>query len=264
MDVVTQILGGLCVATGVAGMCRCRPAQRVKIILAGGIGGAIPDLDTMTIWPGFDQTIGEWLHLSAPGADFYFGQAWYSHQGFFHSLLGMVLITLLLWRGISYVYARHLRKAPSVSSAFLYLRPYFIAFGLGFGLHLLGDLFTPAGPWGGIRLFYPLDTFVGGWGKVWWWNNYDIGLIFILGMLMNLISLFFLPMLSVAGRYTPIVVFVCSLFLIGHQLNRRTFDYNRPGYMNREEASLTFQQQYLPSGLYHMMRTVDDHLPVYF
>lgn len=245
-------------------MCRCRPTQRVKIVLLGALGGAFPDIDTMTIWPGFDQTLGQWFGLSASGSELYFSQAWYAHQGFCHSLLGLLLITLTLWGSSSYVYAHTLRRAPSTASAFGYLGPYFAAFALGFFLHLMGDLFTPAGPWGGVRLFFPLDGYVGGWGAVWWWNNYDIVLIFALGMLVNIISLVSFSMLSVAGRYAPIVVFSCTLLLIGFQLERRHFDYNRPGYVVREQASLDFQQQYLPHNLYRFMRQVDRDLPVYF
>lgn len=262
MDIITQVLGGMCAATGVAALCRCRPAQRVKIVLMGAIGGAFPDLDTITIWPGFDQIAGSWLGVS--GADLYFDQAWYSHQGFFHSLLGMIVFTLLLWWSSSHVYANSLRRAPNTASAFGYLRPYFVAFALGFGLHLLGDLFTPGGPWGGICLFYPFDAYVGGWGKVWWWNNYDVALILVLGILINFFSLVSFSMLSLAGRFTPIVVFVCSLLLIGYQLNLRSFDYNTYGYTVREQASLEFQQRHLPHKLYQLMWRVDRKLPVYF
>ncbi len=264
MDIITQVLSGICAATGVAALCRCRPTQRVKIVLMGAVGGAFPDLDTMTIWPGFDQTFGTWLGLNQSGTEIYFGQAWYSHQGFFHSLLGFVLFTLLAWLSSSQVYARGFRRAPSVLSAAGYLGPYFVAFALGYGLHLLGDLFTPGGPWGGIRLFFPLDTYIGGWGKVWWWNNYDVALILVLGIIINLFSLFSFSMFSLAGRFTPIAVFVCTLILIGYQFNLRDFNYNHHGYTVREQASLQFQQQHLPHKLYRFMRRIDQKLPVYF
>lgn len=263
MDVITQTLGGLCVASGIAGMCRCRPAQRVKIILMGAIGGAFPDLDTMTIWPSFDQTLGKWLGVEN-SVDLYFGHEWLSHQGFFHSLLGAILFTLLLWYVSGWLYAKGMRQAPSIPSAMGYLAPYFLAFSSAYVLHLIGDLFTPAGPWGGIRLFYPLDVYVGGLGTVWWWNNYDIVLILVLGLIINIGCLLTFSMLSTAGKYAPIAIFTSCVLLCGYQFSNRNFDFNQPGYTPREAASHHIQTQILAPDVYHFMVKVDHELPVYF
>jgi inner membrane protein len=131
-------------------------------------------------------------------------------------------------------------------------------------MHLFGDLFTPAGSWGGIQLLYPLDTYFGGWGVLWWWNNYDIFLLLFLTLTVNLISLASFSMLSLAGRWLPIIILGCGLLLMGVQIKQRHFNYNQPGYLNREAASLSFQRSMLSPRVYRTMLRLDQRMPVYF
>jgi len=264
MDIVTQIVIGLCVATVVAGICYCRPAQQIKIILMGGLGSLLPEIDSLTSWEYFDQTIGAWLGFSQTGAQIYFGDSWLGHQGFFHSLLALVFFTGLFWWMASFLYARIMRAAPNIWSAGGYLRPYFVAFALGFAFHLIADLFTPSGAWGGLRLFFPFEVRVGGWGYLWWWNNYDIFLILIGALVINIISQISFSKLSTAGRYMSLAIFSCSILLIGIQIANRDINFNEADYLSREKASHTLQQKMLPPGLYHTMKSFDNGMPVYF
>jgi hypothetical protein len=46
---------------------------------------------------------------------------------------------------------------------------------------------TPASTWGGVNFFWPFKTYIGGTGHIWWWNNYDIFLIVVAVIIINLI-----------------------------------------------------------------------------
>ena len=242
----------------------CRPAQRIKIVLAGALGGVLPEIDALSLRSGFDRTIGQWLGLKHSGVDIYFGSEWYSHQAFFHSLLGLALVTGTLWWLASFFYTYMMRHARDLGQAAHYLAPYFIALGSGYLLHLMLDLFTPAGPWGGIQLFFPLDRYVGGWGMIWWWNNYDIFLLLMMALVINVVSMISFSVLNRAARLIPSVIAICALLSIAYQVNTRDFNFNQKGYVGREQASHRIQQHTLNPQVYEWMTWVDEQLPVYF
>ncbi|MEM9983536.1 MAG: metal-dependent hydrolase, partial [Bacteroidota bacterium] len=252
------------IGTVVAGLSLVRPAQKVKIVLAGALGGVWADIDGLSLWAGFDRFIGTPLGLSESGFEIYFGTHWYSHQSFFHSILGLLVVTGLFWYLSSLLYAHGLKRARRWTQAAEYLAPYFYAFAGGYALHLIGDLFTPAGNWGGIRLLYPLDQYVGGWGMVWWWNNYDIFLLLCLALVFNVFSLVAFSMLSKAGKWLPSVIYACCFLLVGFQFHYRNYDFNHQGYLPREAASHDFQKQVLSEPIYDAMVNLDRKLPVYF
>jgi len=54
-----------------------------------------------------------------------------------------------------------------------------IGFFLGFLVHLIEDIPTPASTWGGVNFFYPSKLYIRGIGVIWWWSNYDIFLIVV-------------------------------------------------------------------------------------
>ncbi len=264
MDAVINILLGACAGLVIAGWNRSRPSQRFKLMVVGMIGASLPSLDELTLWAGFDRWIGSWLVLPASGHEIYFGTFWYSHQGFFHSLLAGFLLSILLGWVLSLVYYHIMKGTKSLAAAFRYLAGYMFAAGFGFYLHLLGDIVAPGGPWGGIRLFYPLHTYVGGWGLTWWWNNYDIALILVLALAIGLIYLSTAHPLKKGFRLMPMVVLLFSLTSISWQLSQREFNFNHHSYTAREIASKQIQRQLLGDPLTKWMEWFDQKLPVYF
>ncbi|MEM7658083.1 MAG: metal-dependent hydrolase [Bacteroidota bacterium] len=265
MDILTHICSGLAVATVVASLVRCRPLQKGVILFAGALGGAFPDIDAVSLWSGFDGTIGTWFGLEHSGSEIYSSTFWYSHHVFFHSILGALLVSSLIWALAGWIYWKPLRQSPRYWCGMQYLGPYSYSFFFGYLLHLMGDLPTPEGSWGGIALFYPLKAFFGGWGATWWWNNYDIFLILFSCVLVNVLIMVVQQRLwEKQLKWLPLLVFVGSLTLIGQQLNRRQVDFNQHSYQEKERISLEIQQEILPPGVYKTMRKVDEALPVYF
>ncbi|MBK7637485.1 MAG: metal-dependent hydrolase [Saprospiraceae bacterium] len=81
MDIITHTLSGALVGATVSSF---TDNTRLKIwsILAGTLGGCLPDIDAISLWSGFDDTIVKWFHLDHAGQDIYFSKFWYSHHGF--------------------------------------------------------------------------------------------------------------------------------------------------------------------------------------
>lgn len=262
MDILIHTLSGLCAGTAVAALHRCRPAQQARIVLVGGLGGMFPDIDTFSLWPGFDQTLGAWLGQS--GRAIYASHLWYGHHGFFHSLLGVVCCTLLIGGLFSLLYAYLLRRAPGPMAAFRYLVPYQLSFAGGYLLHLLGDMPTPGGPWGGIRLLFPSSTYLGGWGYTWWWNNYDVFLILVGTLVLSILTLFLCERYSRRLRFLPLALLLYGASLSGYQLLHRQTDFNQCAYPVCEEASWEEQKQVIGEDWTRRMAYFDQLLPVYF
>jgi hypothetical protein len=149
-------------------------------------------------------------------------------------------------------------------SALMYLGPYTIAFALAYLLHLAGDLISPSGIWGGMALFFPAKQYVGGWGLVWWWNNYDLLVILLLCIVFNLAMTFGLPMRSEASQRPPVFMFCLALLWISLQVSRRETDFNGQNFVTNETLSHEFQESVLGAPVYHQMRKVDEALPFGF
>jgi len=98
MDILSHTLSGIAVGTVAAAFVRkSRNSAKKKalIILSGALAGAIPDIDAISLWSGFDNAIGSPLGLNYSGREIYFGKLWYSHHGMFHSLfMGLLLHTM--------------------------------------------------------------------------------------------------------------------------------------------------------------------------
>ena len=139
-------------------------------------------------WPGPLRGRGRWIAwmtIGAMGPDLdavsllfshriYFGTAWYSHRQFLHSILGCVFLAMLLPSLVVSVRG----KGPAPDARARVLRVGFRACFAGGLLHLLGDLPTPPGPWGGLPVFFPLGIREGGWSHVGWYNAV---LVYLLG-----------------------------------------------------------------------------------
>lgn len=248
MDIITHALCGISVGTVIATYTCDTVRQKTTAICLATFGAVLPDIDVISQWGRFDTTFGRWFSLSASGRDIYSSTYWYSHHGFMHSLFAAILFSLLLrlitrWRKI---------KGGKWLA---------IAFGSGYMIHLAGDMITPGGPWQGIRLLFPLNTYVGGTGWIWWWNNYDIFLCMLFSAIIGTIfSLWF----SKLARKIVLPLFLGSLAAITGLTATRNHDFNRNEYTINEQYSKEIQKNTLPPSFYRAMATFDQYAKVPF
>lgn len=261
MDIITHTLGGVAIGTVCAAFSKKGWGEKTSLLCLGGVGGALPDVDAVSLWKYFDSTIGRFFHLQHTGKEIYTDNLWYSHHAFFHSILGGLLFTFLL--GFT-VYLLRIKSSKSyfraISSNILLLFGFFSAF----LLHLLCDMPTPSGSWGGVQLFFPLKMYVGGAGKIWWWNNYDIFLITISVILLNIIFLFF----RAFKQYVTVTIFILGLILSLHQIESRIVNFNdlqyKTNYGASEKESKEIQKAILNKKLYISVAYFDNNIQISF
>lgn len=259
MDILIHTTSGMLMGTTMA---LWNPMKQKKTatfyllsFLAGGLAGAFPDLDAISQWSGFDTTIGTWFDLES-GDDVYSGKWWYSHHAFTHSLLCSLLfaaITLALM--VRFRWQATEKRSRAIHFA--------AVVALGWNAHLMGDLPTPAGSWGGIAYWWPSQHYIGGTGQTFWWNNYDVFLLICSGLILHLL---FFWLLKKHNRWLGALTTLGVLTLIIYQLNQRPVDFNdrsRP-YAERERISLEYQRNLLGDRLFRWMTALDQALPVYF
>ena len=266
MDILTHICSGVAVATVIASFAKEKDIKPLKILGFGALGGAFPDIDAISMWSHFDSTIGHFLGLSHTGRTIYGAKFWYSHHAFFHSVAAALIIALLLVL-MGYL-LRKVRKGNKKETLFEYCkRKWWLlgAFIAGYLCHLLGDLPTPSSVWGGVNMFYPSDAYVGGSGKIWWWNNYDIFLLLVACIIANTVVI-----LTCKRHLRQLTVGIALLTftLIAVQTNTRHYDYayigNASNYAEMEQQSKTEQERILGGRIYKCMKWVDDHIPLNF
>ncbi|PXV67368.1 LexA-binding, inner membrane-associated putative hydrolase [Dysgonomonas alginatilytica] len=266
MDILTHTLSGVAVATVVANYNKVTPLRKAQILSAGAIGGALPDIDAVSMWSEFDQTFGALFNLSHSGRVIYGSKFWYSHHAFFHSLPGSLILAILFFLVIYLI-----KKRDSSRDLMAFYKTYssiFIAFILGYWAHLAGDLPTPASVWGGIGFFWPSENYIGGYGKIWWWNNYDIFLLIVCCIALNIA----MPAISKSIRSKSGVfslsVAIVTFLLILVQINTRHYDYsyadNRSNYTKMEQKSKEEQKRVLGDRLYRYMDKLDRSLKINF
>lgn len=261
MDILIHTFSGLAVGTAAAGLCKGSGRRKALVVFTGMVAGALPDIDAISLWSGFDQSIGSWLNLSLKGRDIYFGTYWYSHHAITHSLFAAIVCSLSLLGLIKLFKRSHFRRRDMIFP---------ITFCLGYLAHLAGDLPTPASVWDGIQFWFPSSDWVGGSGLTWWWNNYDIFLLLVLCVSVNLI-------VNVANRWLKkawmswaptVTVALCAVMCV-YQLYARGSSFNYVKYEensfhNFSDKSLEIQRNILGDRLYQMMRNFDESLPVNF
>lgn len=252
MDILIHTLSGGITASGLTILQKNTSVKRkIGTTFLGCFMGALPDIDAISLWSKFDNTIGSFFNLTS-GKVIYSAKFWYSHHAFFHSLICALLISLLVTGIISYFH----RKRENI-----FLIPILFC---SYCAHLLGDLPTPASSWGGINLFFPSKNYVGGFGLTWWWNNYDIFLILISGLFLNFVFLF----IKKAHHFTGIGILALAFTLITYQLNTRNFYFaytkNCPNYQGYEQKSKDIQKEILGPKVYGLMEKLDNKLPFYF
>lgn len=264
MDILTHTLSGLAVGSVVATFSNKGILHQSKIILASAFAGALPDLDAISYWSGFDATFGTLFNLPAPGRDIYSAKYWYSHHAFMHSLVAGLFFAFTLIVG-SYLWRRKTRNWRRTISDNRLLATGFI---LGFTVHLLEDMPTPAASWGGVNFLWPSASYIGGTGDIWWWNNYDIFLIVVSVIIINLVLSFIHRWARFNLKALTVCVFAVGFGLSVFQIKTRDFDFAYTGSTSRfqefESKSKELQQEILGDKLFYMMEKFDHSLSIYF
>lgn len=266
MDILTHTLSGLAIGTVVASFSKHGFVDKTKIILFSGLAAATPDADVISLWSGFDNSIGRYFSLPNSGADIYSAKLWYSHRAALHSVLAGVILGLLLaiFIGVFSYFAlakwRHSSLLNSITGQKLLL----IGFISGFIIHPLEDMPTPASRWGGVNFWWPSKVYTGGTGDIWWWNNYDIFLIVVAVVLINLLVL-------LIGRHAKLLttaLFAIGLTLVVVQIKTRPYDFAYSGYTSKyaefETKSKAVQKAILGEQVFGLMERFDNRLKIYF
>ncbi|MFN8415745.1 MAG: metal-dependent hydrolase [Cytophagaceae bacterium] len=264
MDILSHTFSGVAIGTVCSSYAANNWKDQSKIILISALGGAVPDFDAISLWSKFDATIGKVFHLPYSGKYIYSAKLWYSHHGFLHSIAGCLFMTTML--GLSLFLFSYFRKTNTWNIHTLKLP--LAGFMCGFLLHLIEDMPTPAASWGGVNLFWPSKGYIGGSGDIWWWNNYDIFLI-----ILSIISINIIALLVFKWKRFSITRFTWAVFVIGvalsfYQIKHRGFDFAYSGhavnYELYELKSKDIQKQLLGKKVFSMMEKLDRMLPVYF
>ncbi len=264
MDILSHTLTGMAVGTVIASFSRGGFKRKSAIILAGTLAGAIPDIDALSLWSKFDSVIGETLGLSHSGREIYFGKLWYSHHGMMHSLLMSVFFPLAWWLlGGSFSKNRQPLKSR-LNSRLSRGKFGMIAFFFGYALHLIEDMITPSGSWGGVRLFFPSTEYYGGFGKIWWWNNYDLFLLIITVIFLNCIAL----LINKKAKQITSGLFILASTLFFFQIQTRGYDFQNRQVKNlftsKENKSKEIQKGILGEKFYQKMQDFDNSISLNF
>lgn len=266
MDIISHTLTGVALGTVAATISNESWKGKSVIILAGALGGALPDLDAVSLWEKFDRTIGSFLDLSHSGKEIYFGKFWYSHHAALHSLLApivLILLSILIKAGVTRSF-----KGQKILGRLKKNRFITLSFFFGFFFHLLEDMPTPASVWGGVNLFFPSSNYVGGFGNIWWWNNYDLFLIILLVIVFNLLINTIPARYYKAKARSSLAIFLAGVALYLVQINTRPVDFLYSGHTNKfnsfEVQSMDIQKEILGDHLYQIMVDFDNKLPLHF
>lgn len=269
MDIITHTFTGIAVGTVVASFVKKGFGQGCAIVACSALGAAMPDLDALSLWSKFDPTLGSLLGLKHTGKEIYFSKFWYSHHGFLHSLCAAFLLSI--WVGFLLFLFRDRKNGAfwsSMSGSFSKNKLLLIGFALGFSLHLLEDMPTPASTWGGVNLFWPSKAYIGGTGDIWWWNNYDLFLIVCLVILANLVVLAISRWTKLNAVKVTSIIFALGAMLMVFQIKTRPCDFAYEGhtikYVYYELRSKQIQKDILGKRLFHYMERFDRMVKVNF
>ena len=135
-------------------------------------------------------------------------------------------------------------------------------------MHLLEDMPTPASVWGGVNLFFPSSSYVGGFGNIWWWNNYDLVLIIVAVILLNLLVSLGPKAYRRLKSKASVAIFTLGFLLSIYQINTRSVNFAYTGFTNdynkMEQQSKDIQKNILGEKLYNIMESIDNKIPLYF
>ncbi len=266
MDILIHTLSGTTTAALISIFTKANKKNKLLLVLLGGLAGAMPDIDAISLWSGFDSTIGNWLHLNHTGKEIYFGKLWYSHHGFFHSFMAAGLLAFV------FVCLRKIclnEKSWKIYFNQTQTRWILILFFCSYVSHLAGDLPTPAAAWGGIRLFFPFNSYIGGFGTTWWWNNYDVFLSLLTATILLIILILIEGKVLQKDYFQMSVwVYVLSITFCTYFVTHRSISYAYEGNTSRytfyERTSKIDQYSRLRKRLFWIMTKLDNKLPIYF
>ncbi len=269
MDILIHAFSGVSAGTVVSSLSNRSFKHRFLLIVISGIGGILPDLDAISLWSKFDSSIGALFGLTNSGRDIYFSKLWYSHHAFLHSLFASLLIVSVLIILASFNLA--IRGEPmfnSIKSVFKKNYLLYLSFISGFVMHIIGDLPTPSCVWDGVDLFWPFGDYVGGTGDTWWWNNYDVFIISVLVVVINLIFHLFRSIIKAKLKLFTTVTFIIGLSLASYQIKNRGYDFNFTGFTSKfrayEKKSKEIQKEILGEPLYDIMVKFDNMVKINF
>jgi len=269
MDIITHTLSGLAVGTVAISYTNKDVKAKLGLLTLSAFAAALPDLDAISLWSGFDATIGRTFGLNNPGREIYFAKFWYSHHAFLHSLTAGILIGMLLFL-IYHILKMNFSNASGwgAGDSFKSGKIYFVTFIVAFSVHLIEDMPTPSSVWGGVNLFWPSATYVGGTGDIWWWNNYDIFLIVLLVIFLNLSINILSTFIKIKSRLIATSFFALGIILITIQIKSRNYDFSYTGFTQEfqvmEAKSKEIQREILGENLYHLMESIDRKTPLNF
>lgn len=262
MDILTHTLSGIAIGTVIASFDDFGWRNKLNILLFSAIAGALPDIDAISLWSKFDVTIGNFFNLDVSGKVIYSSKYWYSHHGFFHSLFAALFMTSLLY--MIFCSKRKHGKENKVNKNNLIP----VGFFSGYFIHLLEDMPTPSSTWGGVNFFWPSKSYIGGTGDIWWWNNYDIFLIVVAVIFVNVLLHLVRKVVKINIKSLTIGVFVIGFSLALFQIKTRDFDFSYDGYSKTyqqfEKKSKAVQKEILGEKLYGIMEDFDHKLDFYF
>ena len=96
MDILSHTLSGVAIGATAIHFNNKGFKFNAGLILVCGFAAFFPDLDVITYWSGFDETIGDWFSLEEKGKTLYHQKRWFSHHGLFHSFLMAILFTVVI------------------------------------------------------------------------------------------------------------------------------------------------------------------------
>ncbi len=264
MDILTHTLSGIAVGTVLSSFEESKIKDKFKIMTLCAFAGALPDIDVISLWSKFDSTIGSFFNLSLSGKQIYFSKLWYSHHAFMHSAIAGLSFTGL----IGFIKYFSNIKSSSFSHSLNKSKFLMLGFFFAFLMHLFEDMPTPASTWGGVNLFFPSKTYIGGSGDIWWWNNYDIFLLVFCIVVLNLVFILFRQFIYFNLKKFTITTFIIGFSLVFVQVKTRQFDFKYSGYTNKyqefEKKSKQIQKEILGDKIYNLMEKFDNKLKIYF
>lgn len=263
MDIISHTMTGLAGGTVLANISDETWKKKFNIFFAGALGGALLDFDAISLWSKFDRIIGKFFNLSHSGKEIYFGKFWYSHRAFLHSILAPIILI-----GIFILLNFILRKNFDFKKYLKNNKFLYIAFFFGSIFHSFEDMLTPASVWKGVNFLFPSSNYTGGFGKIWWWNNYDLFLIIVFVAILNLIINFLPKKIYILKVTLSIFIFSLGVFLYMYQVNTRTINFSYEGFSAKynkfEEKSKLIQKEILGEKLFKIMSKIDNKIPFYF
>lgn len=266
MDILSHTFSGMAVGTVAMQFCKGGLKEKSIVLFFSTLGGFIPDLDAFSMWSGFDSTVGSFFNLSKSGNQIYHSKLWFSHHAFNHSLLAATLYSCIVSLVVVLI-----NRSLKITEILKSKTPLILGFFFGFMIHVLEDMPTPEFTWGGVALLFPSTNYSGGTGYIWWWNNYDLFLIIISVVFLNITTSLIGRLIKVRIHKVCILIFGLGLSTYLYQMNTRQFDFQYEGFKEHrniwstyEKESKNIQKEILGEYLFGIMTDFDNLLPFYF